>query len=39
LSCPHPREPGTQPNWTKFAVKPEIRRSIFEGTVAIKTIR
>jgi hypothetical protein len=33
LSCPHPRQPGTQLNWTKFAVKPEIRRSIFEGYV------
>jgi hypothetical protein len=30
LSCPHPRQPGTQLNWTKFAVKPEIRGSIFE---------
>jgi hypothetical protein len=33
LSCPHPRQPGTQLNWTKFAVKPRIRRSIFEGNV------
>jgi hypothetical protein len=33
LSCPHPRQPGTQLNWTKFAVKPEISRSIFDGNV------
>jgi len=33
LSCPHPRQPGTQLNWTKFAVKPEIRRSIFERNI------
>jgi hypothetical protein len=30
LSCPHPRQPGTHLNRTKFAVKPEIRGLIFD---------